>query len=171
MEDYTNRLNVYAPEFCLPDPAANSDYMEESRVASQLNSLNRSTRHLLPRPGTDRNGSAWPSLLHSTTSKTHTSQLWNTWFASQRNLQDTHFSALEYLVPAIACSTDSLALELTLLSTRQHSTTRPGLTFSFGSPSEHARRHACGTLHHMHNAVFASQHNPGIWNWLALLTR
>ena len=64
----------------MPDPAANSDYLQESRAALQLNSLNRSTWHLLPRPGTDRNGSAWPSLLHSTTSKTHTSQLWNTWY-------------------------------------------------------------------------------------------
>ena len=41
-------------------------------------------------------------------------------YTSQHNPLDTHFLALEPLVHGIARSTDSLALELTLLSTCQH---------------------------------------------------
>ena len=147
----TIRRSAYMPELCVPDPAANSDYTWKS--PGSLRSSIRLTAQL----GTYCQGQA----------QTATAQPVPLRFTAQLEPPDTvaHLSALEYLVPGITRSTDVLALELTLLSTCQHPTTRPGSTFTSGSPSEHHWRHACGTLQRTHNTSFASQHSPGTWNW------
>ena len=47
MEDYHQAQRLRA-RYLEPDPVVNSGYLEEPRAASELNSLNCSTQHLLP---------------------------------------------------------------------------------------------------------------------------
>ena len=151
MEDYhqTQRLRT---RILPPDPAANSDYLEKSWVASQLNlhncslgtychgqcidcssparpgwpsSLHGTTRHLLPRPVHRLQQLSLPSSLNSTTSMMNSFNSGFTWYLprSVHQLADTRARCTAQL-----CNT-------------WHK------TFILGSPSEHHRRHACSALH------------------------
>ena len=139
MEDY-HQTQCLCTRILEPDPVVNSGYLEESRAALWLTSLNRSTRHLL---------------------------LSLALFASQHNLLYTHFSALEHLIPGFARSTDSLALRArsSLDSPALTTRPRPGSTFHLRNTNGVMPATLCNAC-----TTPPSLHSTTLVDWLALLT-